>query len=378
MAEAPSPPVQALMQAAVHAGYRTTLARDGQAVFALLGKHPSAAAVLDLERSDLAGWIALDHLKRDSETWHMPLAIRCRAEDRRRARCLGAVSVLGDQPGPAELARTLAAFERFTAVRKRRVLLVGSDPRGETASLIGGEAVDVQLVSSTAQALVEPSLDEFDCVVLLLDSPDDSRLTVLRSLKAYEQPPPIVVYSERALTWSEESALGRHGKTLLIKHARTLGQLLYETLLAVHPPPGSLNGAQRSLLAASAQRVELAGMRVLLIDDDVRNIFAMASALERHGAAVAYADNGLEGLDKLARTPEIQAVLVDIMMPDMDGYEVMRRIRESQASLPLIAVTAKAMPADREKCIRAGATHYLAKPVSIPELVSALKVSVAS
>jgi CheY-like chemotaxis protein len=131
------------------------------------------------------------------------------------------------------------------------------------------------------------------------------------------------------------------------------------------------------LLGTSAQRAELAGVKVLVIDDDVRNIFAMASALERHGAAVTYADSGKEGLDKLATMPEIQAVLVDIMMPDMDGYEVMSRAREARVDLPLIAVTAKAMPADREKCLRAGASHYLAKPVSIPELVSALKVSVA-
>ncbi|MET0412109.1 MAG: response regulator, partial [Polyangiaceae bacterium] len=138
-------------------------------------------------------------------------------------------------------------------------------------------------------------------------------------------------------------------------------------LLAAHAEPGSLNGGQRSLLGTSAQRSELAGIHVLVIDDDVRNIFAMASALERHGASVAYADSGAEGLAKLAAAPEIQAVLVDIMMPDMDGYEVMQQIRQGRADLPLIAVTAKAMPADREKCVRAGASHYLAKPVSIPD-----------
>jgi signal transduction histidine kinase/CheY-like chemotaxis protein/HAMP domain-containing protein len=378
MAEAPSPPVQALVLAAEQSGYRVTRARDGQAISALLGKHPTAAAVLDLEQSGLEGWIALDRLKRDPETWHVPVAVRCPAPEQRRARCMGAVSALGDLPSTAELARSLAAFERFAAARRRRVLVVGTDPRGEVVNLLGNDAVDVQLIATTAQALVEPSLDAFDCVVLLLDAPDDSRLAVLRSLKAYEEPPPIVIYSERPLTWSEESALGRHGKTLLIKQARTLGQLLHEAMLSAHPPPGSLNPGQRSLLGPSAQRVELAGVRVLVIDDDVRNIFAMASALERHGAAVAYADNGRDGLDKLAHTPEIQAVLVDIMMPDMDGYEVMRRIRESSKSLPVIAVTAKAMPTDREKCIRAGASHYVAKPVSIPELVSALKVSVAS
>jgi signal transduction histidine kinase/CheY-like chemotaxis protein/HAMP domain-containing protein len=373
--EDPGVAVQALVQAAERGGCRVTLPRNGPALFSLLAKWPGAAVAFDLDRAGLPGWIVLDCLKRNGDTRHVPVVVACRPEQSRRARALGALCVLGEQPTTAELARTLSAFERFEPGRRRRVLLVGGEAGGEVDALIGSDAVLLQRLTSSAHA---PNLGDFDCIVLLLESPDDSRLAVLRSLKAYEQPPPIVVFSERSLTWSEESALARHGKTLFVTHVRTLHQLLYEVVLAIHLPAGSLDARQSSLLASPAQRVELQGVHVLLIDDDMRNIFAMASALERHGATVAYADNGRDGLDKLARSPEIQAVLVDIMMPDMDGYEVLRRVRESQASLPLIAVTAKAMPADREKCISAGASHYLAKPVSIPELVSALKVSVAS
>jgi signal transduction histidine kinase/CheY-like chemotaxis protein/HAMP domain-containing protein len=376
LGEDANPALVALRQAAEQAGYRVSLARDGDAVFALLGKHPRAALALDLERTGLDGWITLDRLKHDSETWHVPVAVRCLSSDRRRAQSMGAIGLLSQRPGSRELARTLESFERFGPERRRRVLLIGADPRAEVTHLLEGDALQVSLVSTIDQALIEPDLDTFDCVVLLLDSLDDCRLSLLRSLEAYERPPPVVVYSQRAPIWSEESALARHAETVPIKQVGSLGHLLYEALLAAHAEPGSLSVAQRALLGASSQRSELAGLHVLVIDDDVRNIFAMASALERHGAAVTYADSGAEALAKLAGAPAIQAALVDIMMPDMDGYEVMQRIRQGRADLPLIAVTAKAMPADREKCLRAGASHYLAKPVSIPELVSALKLSV--
>jgi CheY-like chemotaxis protein len=149
----------------------------------------------------------------------------------------------------------------------------------------------------------------------------------------------------------------------------------------LHRPAEALTSAQRRLLLEAMQRrAALAGLRVLIIDDDVRNIFAMTSALERHGALVTYADNGHQGLELLNAGPPVHAVLVDIMMPELDGYEVMRRIREQprHRALPLIAVTAKAMPADREKCIHAGATHYLAKPIDADQLVSALRVAITA
>ncbi|HKO89945.1 MAG TPA: response regulator, partial [Polyangiaceae bacterium] len=155
---------------------------------------------------------------------------------------------------------------------------------------------------------------------------------------------------------------------------------LRETCLSLHRPEAALSSAQRRMLLDAAQRrMALSGIRALIIDDDVRNIFAMTSALERHGAQVSYADNGRDGLELLEKGPAVQAVLVDIMMPELDGYEVMRKIREQprHGALPIIAVTAKAMPDDREKCIRAGATHYLAKPVDADQLVSTLRVATA-
>jgi CheY-like chemotaxis protein len=155
-------------------------------------------------------------------------------------------------------------------------------------------------------------------------------------------------------------------------------RLLQQACLHLHRPTSTLSSAQRRLLTQAAERApELMGVRILLIDDDVRNVFAMTSALERHGASVAYADNGKAGLELLDAAHDIAAVLVDIVLPDMDGYQVMREIRQRASGrfLPVIAVTAKAMPADRDKCFQAGATHYIAKPLDARDLISALRVA---
>jgi CheY-like chemotaxis protein len=192
---------------------------------------------------------------------------------------------------------------------------------------------------------------------------------------------PVVVHAPRVASEEETRLISRQHSRLRLALSQTSEQLLRETCLFLHRPAEALSSAQqRLLLEAMQRRAALTGLRVLIIDDDVRNIFAMTSALERHGALVTYADNGHQGLELLSAGPPVQAVLVDIMMPELDGYEVMRRIREQprHRALPLIAVTAKAMAADREKCLHAGATHYLAKPVDADQLVSALRVAITA
>jgi CheY-like chemotaxis protein len=191
---------------------------------------------------------------------------------------------------------------------------------------------------------------------------------------------PIIVYTGRDLTGAEEAEVRKLAETIVIKDVRSPERLLDETALFLHRNENNLPEEKRKLLEELHRMVpEIVDAKILVVDDDVRNIFAITSALEAHGANVVYAENGRDGLSLLEKEGDVEAVLMDIMMPEMDGYEVMRRIRAQSRfkDLPIIAVTAKAMRADREKCIQAGATDYIAKPVNMDHLVSLLRVSLS-
>jgi CheY-like chemotaxis protein len=216
-------------------------------------------------------------------------------------------------------------------------------------------------------------------VVLDLGLPDMSGFELLKEVKKEQtlRDLPIVVYTGRELGAKEELELKRLAESIIVKDAKSPERLLDETSLYLHRPESELPEPQRRMLAELHDEAPgLAGKKVLVVDDDVRNIFAITSALERHEATVLYADNGKDGLDILSKTPDIDVVLMDIMMPELDGYEVMRRIRSQpkHKGLPIIALTAKAMRDDREKCIQAGASGYIAKPVDLERLLSMLRV----
>jgi CheY-like chemotaxis protein len=345
-----------------------------------VGKLHASLVVLDLRSRELEAWMALDRLKHCLATAHLPVLALVAPEDGHKARRRGAAAVVPGRAGQELTSRELAAglreLEPFAAQRLRRLLIVDEDPRqlSHLVSLESGEGVDLRALSSGADAALAIAAEPYQCVVLSLGL-DDRLLEVLRSPALTA---PVIVHTSRALSEAESRAIAAQLPRLRIEVTQTSEQLLRESCLLLHRPADALTSNQRRLLLEAMQRrAALAGLRVLIIDDDVRNIFAMTSALERHGALVTYADNGHQGLELLNAGPPIQAVLVDIMMPELDGYEVMRRIREQprHEALPLIAVTAKAMAADREKCIHAGATHYLAKPVDADQLVSALRVA---
>jgi CheY-like chemotaxis protein len=216
-------------------------------------------------------------------------------------------------------------------------------------------------------------------MVLDLGLPDMTGFELLARIKRHKEwhDMPIVVYTGRDLTRKEESQLKRLSETIIVKDARSPERLLTETSLFLHRQAASLGETQRRILEDVHDKVpELAGRKVLVVDDDLRNIFAVTSALEGYDVVVEHAENGKDGLEMLQTNRDIDAVLMDIMMPEMDGYEVMRRIRAdgSFAKLPIIALTAKAMRADRDKCIQAGASDYIAKPVDVDRLVSTLRV----
>ncbi len=350
---------------------------------AQLAKLRPSAVVLELRSRELEAWMALDRIKHSLLTAHLPVLALVAPEDRHKALRMGAAAVAPDGGEPeltqTELARGLSALAPFSGQQPRRLLIVDEDARklSQLVSLHSGEGVEVRALSSVADARLALAAESYQCVVLSVGA--SGRLLELLGSAALTGP--VIVHAARALSEAELSTIEAQSARLRLELTQSSEQLLRASCLLLHRPADTLSSAQRRLLLEGLQRhAALTGLRVLIIDDDVRNIFAMTSALERHGAEVAYADNGSQGLELLNGGPAVHAVLVDIMMPDLDGYEVMRRIRAQlrHRALPLIAVTAKAMAADREKCILAGATHYLAKPVDADQLVSALRVATTS
>jgi len=362
------------------AGLNAIASEDARVDPSLFSKLRPSGVVVDLRVGDLDGWIALDRLGHQLSTCHIPILAVAPAAARRRALGMGAAAVV-TQVAAMDLDAAVRALQAFAPDRRRKLLLVDADARslGQLVSLLGGEGVDIRAVSSAEAARLALGAERFACIVASLGTEGED-LGWLEHVPSHAPDVPVIAHAARPLSNEEHVRLGRLAGSLLLRTTQTSEQLLRESCLSLHRPEATLNSVQRRMLLDAAQRrAALAGVRTLIIDDDVRNIFAMTSALERHGAEVSYADNGRDGLELLDKGPAVHAVVVDIMMPELDGYEVMRRIREQprHAALPMIAVTAKAMPDDREKCIRAGATHYLAKPVDADQLVSTVRVATA-
>jgi CheY-like chemotaxis protein len=277
--------------------------------------------------------------------------------------------------------------------RPMRKLLLVEDDEGQRTSLtalLGEGEISVVEVGTAAGALEAVSAGHFDCVIVDLGLPDMPGADLIERIRNLPGGAdlPVVVYTGKDLAPAEERRLDRIGSTVLVKDVDSSQRLLDETALFLHrtiagvPPERQIRvdrapTTDRPLVGPHSD-ASLDGRRVLLIDDDLRNIFSLTSALEQHGLDVLFAESGRDGLEMLRSTPGIDAVLVDIMMPEMDGYETMRRVREdpAYASLPLIAVTAKAMVGDREKCLESGASDYVSKPVDLDQLLAVLRVQI--
>jgi len=296
---------------------------------------------------------------------------------------MGAYDFLQKPADPAALASAVRQLGAFAGEERRRLLLVEDDEmqRKTLLELIGPEDFEVTAVGSGAEALELVAREHFSCMVLDLGLPDMNGIELLQKLKRSQEHRnlPIIVYTGRDLSRKEESQLKRLAETIIVKDVKSPERLLDEVSLFLHRRHEQMPPAQRQMLEKLHQSVPaLAGKTVLVVDDDVRNIFAISSALERYQANVLFAESGKDGLAILDQQP-VDAVLMDIMMPEMDGYEVIQRIRKDArfAELPIIAVTAKAMSADREKCIMAGANDYVAKPVDLAHLLSLLRIRLA-
>jgi CheY-like chemotaxis protein len=244
--------------------------------------------------------------------------------------------------------------------------------------LIGEGDVETVAVGTAEEAMTQLRSKRYDCIVLDLGLPDSNGFDLMQRIKSEIGDIPIIIYTGKDLNSKEETELRRLAETIIVKDVRSLERLLDETALFLHRVEASLPEPKRQMLEQLHKKDPiLENKKVLIIDDDMRNIFALTSLLERYDMQVLYAENGKDGIEMLKNVPGIDVALVDIMMPEMDGYEAMRQIRamdESFRSVPLIALTAKAMKGDREKCIEAGASDYITKPADSEQLLSLLRV----
>jgi signal transduction histidine kinase/DNA-binding response OmpR family regulator/HAMP domain-containing protein len=372
-----------LLDLAHDKGLKAIVATTGNVVMPLARTYGPLAITLDIGLPDMDGWALLDQLKRDPQTRHIPVHIISVDEQRRRGLQAGAYGFLEKPVDRETLSLAISKALEFAARPLKNLLLVEDDEgqRKSIMALIGETDVQIVGVASAEAALDALRSERFDCMVVDLALPGMSGIDLIEQVRRVDglDSIPIVVYTGIDIPPDHEERLRRIADTVIVKGENGASErLLDETSLFLHRTLNALPEDKQRVLVhfrGSGPR-SLAGKKVLIIDDDVRNVFSLTSALEREDMEVSFALNGREGIEKLKGDPEIDAVLVDIMMPEMDGYETMRAIRahDEYRDLPLIAVTAKAMKGDREKCIDAGANDYIAKPVEIEQLISMLRV----
>jgi signal transduction histidine kinase/CheY-like chemotaxis protein/HAMP domain-containing protein len=358
-------------------GFKAVVATRGERALALARELRPDAVTLDLVLPDLDGWSVLDLLKRDPQTRQIPVhVITGRRDDRRLAVRLGAVASLEKPATRDELHRAIERVAGIAALKRKRLLVVGGGEaeRAAIRELVGDGDVEIVAVGDGASAVAAVRDDRFDCVVVDAALPDMPVAQLVRALHG-DGPRPVPVVIHGSLPAAEARELERASGEVVLKLARSPEQLLAETSVFLHRVEGTLPEAKRAMLRRAFQPDPvLAGKTVLVVDDDARNAFAIASALERHDVKIAYAESGRVALELLRGRPD--AVLMDVMMPGMDGLEAMRAMRATPegARVPIIALTAKAMKGDRERCLEAGASDYIAKPVDTDQLLSLLRV----
>jgi CheY-like chemotaxis protein/signal transduction histidine kinase/HAMP domain-containing protein len=371
-----------LLDLARDKGFKGLVATSGAMALVLAQKYKPSAITLDIRLPDRDGWTVLDRLKHDPATSHIPVHIITAVEEQRqRALQQGAFNHVQKPVTHEDLGKAFDGIREFADRRIRKLLVVEDDDvqRMSVVELIGNGDVHTTAVATGEEALTALRDERFDCMVLDLRLPDMSGFDLIEKLQTdlgrYDLP--IIIYTGKELTRKEELHLRKVADAIIVKEASSPERLLAETALFLHRVEANLPEPKRRMLA-KFHRTDpvLAGRKVLVVDDDVRNIFALTSALETYHMNVVHAENGQEGIDILKANPDIEAVLMDIMMPEMDGYEAITAIREMDEfkQLPIIALTAKAMKADRDHCLAVGASDYISKPLDIDQLLSLLRV----
>jgi HAMP domain-containing protein/signal transduction histidine kinase/DNA-binding response OmpR family regulator len=362
-------------------GFKGVVANKGALGLSLARQFKPVAVSLDIFLPDMLGWTVLNQLKLDPTTRHIPVQIVTLEEERQHGLAHGAFAYLVKEPTTDGL---VAAFDRikdFTAPRTKRLLIVEDNDieRQAIAELLGYDDIELVTAATGEEALAAMLERTFDCVVLDLRLPDMTGFELLEKMHAesFLATVPVVVFTGKDLSFDEQTQLKLMAKSIVLKDVQSPERLLDETALFLHRVVTELPAEKQAMLERLHGSNEvLRNRKILIVDDDARNIFALTSLLENHEMEVISTTNGRSAIEIIRRTLDLSIVLMDIMMPDMDGYETIRKIREQPESsmLPILALTAKAMKGDREKCLDAGASDYIAKPVNTDQLLSLMRV----
>jgi signal transduction histidine kinase/DNA-binding response OmpR family regulator/HAMP domain-containing protein len=366
-----------LLDLARELGFKGVVALQGDAGLAAMRMVKPQAALLDLRLPDMTGWMVLDGIKHDPALRHIPVMIVSgSADEALRALKMGAVGFVEKPASRETLVASLDKLAKFVRTPAKSLLVVENDERRRRSivELIGNGDVRTTAVKTGAEALERLAAESFDCAIL------GAGLPGVGALAGRLNQLPFLIYANRKLGTDEEHRLRLATRGGVAKLVSTPEHLLNEAGLFLHRSSDSLPEDKQELLVKARQSDPvLAGRRVLVVDDDARNLYSITSVLERYHMRVINADNGRKGIETLMKTPDIDIVLMDVMMPEMNGYEAMTEIRRNEAfrSLPIISLTAKAMKGDREKCLSAGASDYIPKPVDVEQLLAVLRVWLA-
>lgn len=372
---------QILFDLAHELGYDCLVAHAADDGFNLASRYTPDAILLDMRLPDHSGLTVLQRLKELAPTRHIPVHV-ISVEDRQEAALhMGAIGYAVKPTTREELKDVFAKLEAKLTQKVKRILLVEDDDlqRDSIARLIGDDDIEITAVGFAQQALDLLHDHIYDCMIIDLKLPDmlGNELLMRMSTEDICAFPPVIVYTGRNMTRDEEAELMKYSRSIIIKGARSPERLLDEVTLFLHKVESQLSSERQKMLKTARSRDKVFEARkILVVDDDVRNIFALTSALEHKGAVVEIARNGLEAIAKLNEVEDIDLVLMDVMMPEMDGYEATIEIRKDPRwrKLPIIAVTAKAMKDDQERCLQAGSNDYLAKPIDLDRLFSLIRV----
>jgi signal transduction histidine kinase/DNA-binding response OmpR family regulator/CHASE3 domain sensor protein len=372
---------QVLLDLAHELGYRCIVSGTAGEALRLAQDSAPHAILLDIGLPDRSGLVLLQELKANPKTRHIPVHVVSASDRSEAALHLGAIGYAMKPTTREQLTAIFQRLEEKSSQKIKRVLLVEDDARQRQSivELISDADVEITPVEFGRDALELLKTTIFDCMIIDLKLPDMQGGDLLRQMAATDSYsfPPVIVYTGRNLTHDEEAELMRYSQSIIIKGARSPERLLDEVTLFLHKVETDLSADRQAMLHVSRSRDRvLDGRRVLLVDDDIRNIFSLSSALEHQGLKVDIGRNGFEAIETLDKNPDIDVVLMDVMMPGMDGLEATRRLREDARfrKLPIIAITAKAMKDDQEQCLAAGASDYLAKPIDVDRLYSLLRV----
>ncbi|HEY5393325.1 MAG TPA: response regulator, partial [Hanamia sp.] len=342
--------------------------------------HPDAIC-MDLNMPDTSGWKILDRLKTDLNLRHTPVYIISGEDDRNNGLKRGARNFLIKPIKEEALKNLFNDISDFTSKKVKNLLIV-DDNEFELARVVKAlEYKDVQITTATTakEAILHIREKFFDCIILDLVLPDADGLDIIHELENEKSEPEtaVLIYSAKDITKKEKARLNRFANRIILKGSHSLEQLTDQVALFLHRVHKELPEQMRGVIE-NIHIIDdvLIGKKILIVDDDVRNLFALSVGLEHFGFNLIRAESGKDALDILEKNKDIDIVLMDIMMPEMDGYETMKHIRSKQANkdLTIIAVTAKAMKGDRQKCIESGASDYITKPVNIDQLVSLMRV----